>query len=832
MHRIVLFFVGLFCSFSLSAQYTLIGNIIDQDGISIPGATVELLTTNQGAVTGTDGFFIFQKLDQTAYQLRASYLGYETVTKDVKLTKATTEVTITLVSANFEMPLIEVNGNWANEKTPVTYTNLDAEEIQERNLGQDVPYLLRWTPSTVVTSDAGTGIGYTGIRIRGSDPSRTNVSINGIPLNDAESQGVFWVDLPDFATSTSQIQIQRGVGTSTNGAGAFGATINLSTTQINPEPFVEINNSVGSFATLKHNINASTGLINNKFVVDGRLSRITSDGFIDRATARLHSFYLSGAYLGEKQSLRLNVFSGHEVTYQAWNGVPAQYIEVDSLRNFNTAGTEKFAGEPHDNEVDDYTQTHYQLLYNRKINSQWNADLNFHYTRGLGFFEQYKGGEDLIDYLVTEDPTVQSDVIRRRWLDNHFYGATYALNYMSTNQKTQFTLGGALNQYLGGHYGEAIWSVPTGELKGAPRYYDNDATKTDFNIFGKVNYQLTEKLNGYLDLQYRRVNYEFVGFDIDGENVTQDDQLNFFNPKFGLVFTPKKGQRLYASFAVANREPNRSDYTESSPADRPQHETLYNTEIGYRFTGERGFAGINGYLMDYNNQLAITGQINDVGEYTRRNVPDSYRLGVELEGAVAITRGLQLNGNLTLSQNKIKSFTEFIDNWDYWFQDFENTPVEDLEPLQFENELENTDLALSPNVIAGAELSYDFLNEISRQSLVIGLMNKYVSDQFIDNTSNENTMLPSYFFSDLRLSYDLSAAGPFENILLTVLVRNLWDADFSSNAWTYRYRSAGYDGRPDDPYTRLENADTSIYNLTGFYPQAGRNILVGLRLRF
>ena len=831
MHRIILFFTYLLCAFSLSAQYTLIGNIIDQNGMSIPGATVELLNTNQGAITGTDGFFIFQKLDQTSYEVQASYLGYQTITQTVNLTKATNEVTIKLIETDFEMPLIEVNGNWANEKTPITYTNLDAEEIQKRNLGQDVPYLLRWTPSTVVTSDAGTGIGYTGIRIRGSDPSRTNVSINGIPLNDAESQGVFWVDLPDFATSASQIQIQRGVGTSTNGAGAFGATINLNTTKTNPDPFLEINNSIGSFGTLKHNINASTGLLNNKFVVDGRLSRITSDGFIDRATARLHSFYVSGAYLGENQSLRANVFSGHEVTYQAWNGVPAQFIENDELRNFNTAGTEKFE-EPHDNEVDDYTQTHYQLLYNRKLNSEWNLDVNFHYTRGLGFFEQYKGGEDLIEYLVTEDPSIESDVVRRRWLDNHFYGATYALNYLATDQKTQFTLGGALNQYRGGHFGEAIWSAETGDLNDAPNYYDNDATKTDFNIFGKVNYQLTDKLNGYLDLQYRRVDYEFLGFDIDGANVTQDDQLNFFNPKLGLVFTPKKGQRIYASFAVANREPNRSDYTESTPTDRPTHETLYNTEIGYRYTGKRGFAGINGYLMDYNNQLAITGQINDVGEYTRRNVPDSYRLGVELEGAIAITRGLQLNGNLTLSQNKIKSFTEFIDNWDYWFQDFENTPAEDLEPLQFENKLEDTDLALSPNIIAGAELSYDFLHKNNQQSLVLALMNKYVGDQFIDNTSNENTQLPSYFFSDLRLSYDLAGAGPFKAIRLSVLVRNLWDAKFSTNAWTYRYRSAGYDGRPDDPYTQLEDADTSIYNLTGFYPQAGRNVLVGLGLRF
>ena len=830
MHKILLVFGCLVASFSLSAQYTLVGNLLDQNGISIPGATVELLNTKKGVITSSDGFFVFQKLDQSTYELRASYLGYETVTQTVNLTKGINEVSITLKEKHFAIPAVEINGNWVNEKTPITFTNLDADEIKERNLGQDVPYLLRWTPSAVVTSDAGTGIGYTGIRIRGSDPTRTNVSINGIPLNDSESQGVFWVDLPDFATSASQIQIQRGVGTSTNGAGAFGATINLNTNKVNAKPFLEINNSVGSFGTLKHNITGSTGLLNNKFTFDGRLSRITSDGFIDRAEARLHSFYVSGAYLGEKQSLRANVFSGHEVTYQAWNGVPAQFIDDDELRTFNTAGTEK-ADEPHDNEVDDYRQTHYQLLYNRTLSKQWNADIAIHYTRGLGFFEQFKGGEDLIDYLLTDDEELTTDLIRRRWLDNHFYGATYGLNYLSTDKKTQFTLGGAWNQYRGGHFGETIWSEATGKVEDSPLYYDNDATKTDFNIYGKVNYQLTKKLNGFVDLQYRRVDYEFLGFDNDGSNVTQDDQLNFFNPKLGLVFSPKSGQRLYASFAVANREPNRSDYTESTPADRPEHETLYNTEIGYRYTGKRGFAGINGYLMDYNNQLVITGQINDVGEYTRRNVDDSYRLGVELEGGVAITKALQVNGNLTLSQNRINSFTEFIDNWDFWSQDFENTPAEELEPQQFKNELEDTDLALSPNVIGSVEVSYDFLSNNKSQSLIVGLMNKFVGEQFIDNTSNENTQLPSYFFSDLQLSYDLKI-GPFENIRLNVLLRNLWDASFATNAWTYRYRSAGYDGRPDDPYTQLEDADAGIYNLTGFYPQAGRNILVGLSVRF
>jgi len=832
MNKFILLFTFFFSLvFSLQAQHTLMGTVSDQDGVSIPGATIQLLNTTRGAITDTDGFFIFQKLDQPQYQLQVSYVGYQTYTQTIDLKGGTTEMEVSLKTTDYQIAPIEITGNWANENTPVTYSNLDKEAIQKQNLGQDVPYLLRWSPSAVVTSDAGTGIGYTGIRIRGSDPSRINVSINGIPLNDAESQGVFWVNLPDFASSASQIQIQRGVGTSTNGAGAFGASINLSTNQINTKPFVEISNSIGSFGTLKHNINAGSGLLNNKFTVDGRLSRITSDGYLDRATAQLHSFYVSGAYLGEKQSLRLNVFSGKEITYQAWNGVPVQYINDEKLRTFNTAGLEKSTEDPYDNEVDDYMQTHYQLLFNRTLSDNWHLNTALHYTRGLGFFEQYKAEEDLIDYLLSDDPAVQSDLVRRRWLDNHFYGATYALEFRPTDAKAHFILGGAINQYKGAHYGEAIWTAKDGDINDPPRYYDNDATKNDFNIYGKMNYQFTSKINGYLDLQYRRVGYEFLGFDNDGTNVTQEDQLNFFNPKLGVVFIPEKGQRLYASFGVANREPNRNDYTESTPTDRPSHETLYNYELGYRITGNRGFAGINGYLMNYNNQLVLTGQINDVGEYTRRNVNDSYRLGVELEGAVALTKALQLNGNLTLSQNKINSFTEFIDNWDYWNQDFDNTPVEELEPLQFANELEDTDLAFSPGIILGGELSYDFFSNKDKQSLVVAVLNKYVGEQFIDNTSNKNTKLPGYFFSDLRLSYDISVKA-FDQIRLTVLVRNLWDNKFSTNAWTYRYRSAGYDGRGDDPYTRLEDAGSSIYNLTGFYPQAGRNILVGLTVRF
>ncbi len=813
----------------LNAQNNLFGNVTDSQQEPLPGATIELKNLEIGSMSDPDGFFRFANLADGDYTLVVSYLGYETVEKDISLKNGSRQqLDFVLNATTFAILPVVVTGSWVDKNIPMTYSNVSKEELEKLNLGQDVPYLLRWTPSAVVTSDAGTGIGYTGIRIRGTDPSRINVSINGIPLNDSESQGTFWVDLPDFASSTDQVQIQRGVGTSTNGAGAFGATINMSTTQLKTEAYGSISGSIGSFGTRKINLQGGTGLINNKFAFDGRLSKINSDGFIDRGAADLLSFYASGAYLGEKQSLSLHVFSGHEVTYQAWNGVPIQFTDIDNPtlndegkrafeidETFNSAGMEKLE-EPHDNEVDDYTQTHYQLLYNRKINDQWNADMAFHYTRGKGFFEQYKRWENLSEFNVNVADTIEGDLIRRRWLDNHFYGVTYALNYNDLAQKTALTIGGALNKYDGGHYGEIIWTEATSDLKDAPRYYDNDGDKFDFNIFTKVNYRFAEKWSGYLDLQYRYINYEFLGFDNDGSNVTQDDQLHFFNPKLGVVFTPTNTSRFYGSFAVANREPNRSDYTESTPTSRPNHETLFNTELGYRQNRGKHSFGINLYHMAYKDQLVLNGQINDVGEFTRINVDKSYRLGLEIDGVVEIVNGLQLAGNVTLSQNKIPSFTEFVDSWD--------PPYE-----QLKIEHEDTDLSFSPSVVFGANLSYDVLHNMDNQSLSFSLMNKYVGEQFIDNTSNESTKLDAYFFSDFRLGYQMKT-GVLKNVALTLLIRNIFDNRYSSNAWTYRYSSAGYDGRLDDPSTQLEG--NNIYNLTGMYPQAGRNYLLGLTIGF
>ncbi|MEM8906544.1 MAG: TonB-dependent receptor, partial [Bacteroidota bacterium] len=775
-----LFLLGLLLwTAAAGAQTNLFGSISDANGEPLPGANIVLDNTEYGTIADSDGFFIFFNLEAGEYEVVVSYLGYQTIRQKAVVTKGQkTEVEITLAAATYEIKPIEIQGAWVDEQTPITYSNVGRETIEKRNLGQDVPFLLRWTPSTVVTSDAGTGIGYTGIRIRGTDPTRINVSINGIPLNDAESQGVFWVNLPDFASSTDQVQIHRGVGTSTNGAGAFGATINLSTTQIHTEPYATTAHTFGSFNTVKNNITAGSGLINDRFTLDGRWSRISSDGFIDRGSADLNSFYFSGAYLGERQSLRFNVFSGHEVTYQAWNGVPVQFEKIDSLRSFNPSGTEK-PGDPHDNEVDDYRQTHYQLLYHQQLGSQWNLELAGHYTRGKGFFELYQAGEVLSQFNVpVEDDALVGDLIERRWLDNHFYGLTYGLGYQTIDERAQITIGGAANRYDGQHYGEIIWSDFTQALDPGPRYYDNDARKIDFNIYTKLNYRWNDSWNTYLDLQYRFVDYEFLGINDDRVRITQSEQLHFFNPKLGVGYNLNDRSRFYLAFGVANREPNRDDYTEANPGSRPEHETLYNVELGYRQKWERATLGINSYLMYYHDQLVPTGQINDVGAYTRRNVESSYRVGIEIDGQVALTDALQLGGSLTLSRNKIDAFSEFIDSLPSY--------------TQGEVMHENTDLAFSPSVISAVEISYELLRGLDNQSLSLALSNKFISDQFIDNTSNEQAELDAYTFTDFRLNYHLTTK-PFKDIAITLLVRNIFNSKFSTNAWVYRFFS------PDDP---------------------------------
>ena len=698
---------------------------------------------------------------------------------------------------------VSVNALRANEKTPIAFTNISKSEIKKSNLGQDLTYLISLTPSVVTTSDAGAGIGYTGLRVRGTDPSRINVTINGIPINDSESQGVWWVNMPDFASSLDNIQIQRGVGTSTNGAAAFGASINLKTMGLNQKAYTITNNSVGSFNTLKNNIEFGSGLLNNKFTFDGRLSKISSDGYIDRASSDLKSLYLQGAYFGKKSVIKAIVFSGQERTYQAWNGVPQRYL--DTNRTFNSY--------TYENEVDNYNQTHYQLHYNEQLNSKTNIHLATHYTHGEGYYENEKLNQDLADYglsnvLIGNDTISSTDLVRRKWLNNDFGGITYSINHK--NDFINLVIGGANNVYSGQHYGNVIWAQYMSNGLFNHEYYKNIATKYDNNLFIKSNFQASEKTSLFLDLQSRNIEYEFNGSDIEGNSGTQEVSLEFFNPKFGLSHKMNEEQLFYGSFAVANKEPNRSDYVESSPNSRPLHETLYDTEIGFKYSTSDFRFNANAYIMNYDNQLIKTGEINDVGYFTSENVKSSFRRGIELEGSVLLSKKLAWAANMTLSENKIDSFIQYIDSWDTGGQE--------------EVIYTNTDLAFSPSIIWASQLTYNFEDNFS-----LDFITKYVGEQFIDNSSSNDRKLDDYLVNNLRVTYDLKSKI-FNYARISLQINNLFDEEYVSNAWIYRFVSDGYDPSEDDHY--VTQGSDGGYNMAGYFPEATRNYLVGLTLGF
>ncbi|MDC1025072.1 TonB-dependent receptor [Flavobacteriales bacterium] len=698
---------------------------------------------------------------------------------------------------------VSVNAIRAKTNTPVAFTNLNKKQIEKSNLGQDLPFLISSTPSVVTTSDAGAGIGYTGFRIRGTDPSRINVTINGIPLNDSESQGVWWVNMPDFASSLENIQIQRGVGTSTNGAAAFGASINLQTNGLNTKAYATTNNSVGSYNTLKNNIEFGSGLINNKFTFDARLSRISSDGYIDRATSDLKSFYVQGTYFDDNSNLKGIIFSGNERTYQAWNGVPLIYL--DSNRTFNSY--------TYENEVDNYAQTHYQLHYSKNLNQKTILNIAGHFTHGEGYYEQEKLDQNLLDYslsniILTNDTITSTDLVRRKWLNNDFGGITFSLKHVKENLNLIF--GGAVNKYSGQHYGNIIWAEYTSNGDYNHEYYRNIATKFDNNIYLKSNYKVSIKTSVFLDLQLRTLNYEFNGNDINGELDRQEVNLEFFNPKFGLSYYLNKNQLFYASYAVANKEPNRADYVESSPNSRPVHETLFDTEIGYKYQDKWLMFNLNFYYMDYDNQLIKTGEINDVGYFTSKNVKNSFRKGLEIESSYIINNKISVSGNLTISENKLDTLTLYLDNWDTWGQ---NQVVH-----------ENTDLAFSPNLTWAANINYKY-----NKNTDFLLNTKYVGDQYIDNTSSEKRMLDSYLISNFQIDCHIKSSI-FTKAKISFLVNNLFDIEYVNNAWIYRYISDSSDPREYDDYTT--QGDGNIYDMAGYFPQATRNYLLGLTLGF
>ncbi len=808
---------GLAMMFPLTAlsQNTIVGTVENELHEPMIGVKITIEETFLKTLSDNEGKYKFKGVKNGDYVLSFHYLGYELQQVKVHLEGNKTEhIKVVLQTSAQMVEEVVVTAIRADEKTPTTYSNIGSLEVEKNNFGQDIPYLLDALPSTVVTSDAGAGVGYTGIRIRGVDPSRTNVTINGIPINDSESHGVYWVNMPDLASSIDNIQVQRGVGTSTNGAAAFGASINIKTNRIERKAYANIDNSYGSFNTWKNSIKAGTGLINKKFTVDMRLSSVRSEGYIDRASSNLKSYYVSGAWVGNKSILRATVFSGKEITYQAWYGTPESvikgnqaeiiayanrnYIFGEDRNNLLTAGR-TYNYYTYENEVDNYKQSHYQMHFDHRFNAQWKLSTAIHYTKGAGYYEQFKKDQDFNTYgfspiILTNDTINRTDLIRRRWLDNDFYGAIVSVNHKKKG--LDLTIGGAVNHYEGGHFGEVIWAKYASNSDIRDRYYDNDANKLEANAYAKATYKF-KKYTFFGDVQYRHIEYSFLGIDDVNGTITAVDQnvkYDFINPKAGLMYDFNAKNNAYLSVAIANREPVRRDFRESTPANRPKHENLTNVEAGYRFKGNSLFVNANFYWMNYKNQLVLTGQINDVGGYTRTNVEKSYRSGIELEAGYIITKKIQFAGNVTLSQNKIKSFNEFVDNYDVGGQD---TIAHS-----------NTDLAFSPNIIASLALSYEPIKNLS-----ITLTGKHVGDQFLDNTSTSSRKLDAYITSNLQVNYSLKEVV-FKEVVFGLLVNNVFDAKYENNGYTWGYVYGG---------------QRTVENF--YYPQAGRNFLVRILLK-
>ena len=781
--RAILLAFALFSALSY-AQISIYGTITNANtGEALVGATISGADKSVGAVSNEEGKYELDLVSSENQPLQIKYVGYETKSL---IASESGEFNIALVPGSYLEEIIVLSTR-ANENTPTTFSNVDKQEINKKNLGQDMPFLLNMEPSVVTTSDAGAGIGYTGLWIRGSNIQRINVTVNGIPLNDPESHGVFWVNMPDFASSVENVQIQRGVGTSTNGGGAFGANINLQTGLLEKKAYGEINSSYGSFNTLKNNVKFGTGLINNKWAFDGRVSKITSDGYLDNSSSDLKSLFLQGGYYGNNTTLKLIYFTGQEVTQQAWNGVDKETMENAPKTNpaafiydsdWNVVGT-------YDNAVDNYQQDHYQLHLAQKINNKLSLNGALHYTYGRGYYEQYNGQDFLENYpignqIIGGDTITQGDVIVRRWLDNHFYGGTFSLNY--SDQIFKVILGGGVHNYSPArHFGEIIWAQYAGETKIRDKYYDNTSDKLDANTYLKSDIAVNNNLSAFIDLQIRNVKYNGQGTDKGGANIDIDENYFFFNPKFGLTYDIESVGKLYASYAISNREPIRTDFTDAPDDKKPEPEQLGNIEVGVRKIGKSFSYSANFYNMHYSNQLVLTGEINDVGSPIRENVGKSSRTGVELDAAYMPIEIIKLRAN----------FAYGIAKGDYKEVDSEGNVTD----------YSGSRLAYSPDIVSNLELGF-----LPIKNFEFDLIGKYVSRTYLDNTENKDLSLDAYFIPNLRLAYLLPVKS-VEEIRLSLMVNNLINQTYASNGYVY-------------------------YGTPYFYPQAGINFLAGANIRF
>ena len=674
--------------------------------------------------------------------------------------------------------------------SPISHSNISKSEMSSRNLGQDLPVLLNFLPSVVTTSDAGAGIGYTGIRIRGVSPQSTNITINGIPFNDPESHGTFWVNLPDFTSSIESLQVQRGVGTSTNGSGAFGASINILTDAISKNPYAEISNSIGSYNTLKHTVKFSTGQLNDSFELSGRLSKIDSDGYIDRAYSDLKSYFIQGAYNKGNTLIKALTFGGHEKTYQSWDGVSNDQLLENRRQNPLT----------YENEIDNYKQDHYQLHWNQKLNEKWSTNLGLNYTYGRGYFEQYREADSVDTYggIVDSDTdqngnlTGTTDLIRRRWLDNNFYVLNASTNYNSSNLNLMFNT--SYSTYSGDHFGEVIWARNFSKSSSIrDRYYDGNGKKTDFSLFAKGSLILNNAFEFYADFQLRNVNYKTTGYTSDLVNMLLDESYSFFNPKFGLSYKLSSQSMVYGSYSRANREPSRSDF-ESNENIKP--EQLNDFEIGWRFRKDGLSLNINTYYMLYNEQLVLTGELDDVGSPIRTNSGSSYRMGIEAEARIKLSEFFLMNTNVTLSSNKNK---QTLSKFDGKIVDFGKTNI-----------------SFSPDFIASNTIVFS-----PKDNLDISFLSKYVGKQYMGNIDADNSILDSYFVNDLNLNYKINPNKTFKEIIISGLINNILDKEYVSNGYYYTY---------DDTWS--VPGQTKTMDGAGYYPQATRNFLIGITLKF
>ena len=664
------------------------------------------------------------------------------------------------------------------DNIPIAFNNVSKEEISKRNLGQDIPILLNFLPNVVTTSDAGAGIGYTGIRIRGVNSQSTNVTINGIPYNDAESLGTFWVDLPDFSSSVENLQVQRGIGTSVNGSSAFGASINILTDKISQNPYFESANTIGSFNTVKNNFRFSTGLLNETIEFSGRLSKIDSDGYIDRASSDLKSYFLQLSYKKNKTLLKFLNFGGHEITYQAWNGIDLQTLENNRTYNpsglyYDLNGEERF----HENEVDNYKQDHFQFHWTQSFSENLSSNLGLNLTNGMGYYEQYNenGSEDFIT---------------RKWLDNQFYVINYTLNYLKNNNNIIF--GSTYSEYDGDHFGETIWSQNSGDIEFTDLFYNGNGLKKDFSNFIKSIYQISNDVSIYADLQLRNIDYQTTGSTSNIDQLVVDKKYSFFNPKAGLNYDINQKNKIYFSLSKAHREPTRSDFENNINI---QPEELIDYELGWKYNAEKFFFNSNLYYMGYKNQLVLTGALDDVGSPIRENSGKSYRTGIEIESLYKATNKLNISANISLSENKN---VDYKTNYNGVITDWGDT-----------------DISFSPNVISSAGIQFS-----ASQDLTFTLLNKFVGNQYMSNTESNISKLSSYSTTDLNILYTIKNSAYFSEIIVTAMINNIFNKEYVSNGYYYTY-----DDTWSDP-----NSITTIEG-TGYYPQAKRNFLLGLTFK-